>query len=362
MLKKVLTFFIASIVMSSLPFNVEASTNKQATQKTQKNQKVAKKQTVGKKVTTKKNVAKKTERKIPNKQLAQKSNNKKSVNKKIKQVVKNSKSTTSKQLVASKSKDKVKPSYRSVSQRSANKIKYAVFNYQNGKVYEANLENTIWPIASLTKLMTAHVFIKNHPDLDNCQAEITSEDVDRIKNTSTKLAFNKPYSCKKLLEVMLIASDNYAASALARAIPGWSKQKFIYNMNKQAREWHMNNTYFHDSSGLSAYNKSSILDYKNLTMEIVKNPIISDFSTSQITYAKNRANNTIQYRNSNRLIRDYGFNTELSKTGYIRESGYNLVHLADCQNNIGVIEFGATSSMQRSNFVKEKLSKYGCSY
>ncbi len=340
MLKKVFTFFIASIVISSLPLNVEASTNKKSNQRTT-NKEIVNKKIVGKKL------EKKTKGTLVSKKIVGKKN-----------TIKNTSKNKSNQFISTEKHTQLDTT---VSVASANKIKYAVFNYQNGKIYEANLENTIWPIASLTKLMTAHVFLKNHPDLDNCQAEITSEDVDKVKNTSTKLGFNQPYSCKKLLEVMLVASDNYAASALARSIPGWSKQQFIYNMNKQAREWKMNNTYFHDSSGLSAYNKSSILDYKNLTMEIVKNPIISDFSTSQFIYAKNRANNTIQYKNSNRLIRDYGFNTELSKTGYIRESGYNLVHLADCQNNIGVIEFGAKSSMQRSNFVKEKLSKYGCS-
>lgn len=315
MLKKTFTLLISTLLISTLSFNVEANTVNQ--QKNIKQQKVVKKSQLNK------------------------SNNKKS-NKN-----------------ASKNQKRVNQPSASTANLD-NKIKYAVFNYENGKVYESNLENIIWPIASLTKLMTAHVFIKNHPDLENCQVNITSEDIDKIKNTSTKLAFNKPYECTKLLEVMLVASDNYAASALARSIPNWSKQKFINQMNLQAKEWNMTNTYFHDSSGLSPFNKSSILDYKNLAMEIVKNPIISDVSTSQSIHAKNRFNNTITYKNSNRLIRDYGFNTELSKTGYIRESGYNLVHLADCQENIGVIEFGARSSIQRSNFVKEKLSKYGC--
>ena len=35
---------------------------------------------------------------------------------------------------------------------------YIVFDYENNKVLEQKLENKIWSIASLTKLMTAYVF------------------------------------------------------------------------------------------------------------------------------------------------------------------------------------------------------------
>lgn len=241
-------------------------------------------------------------------------------------------------------------------------IKYAVFNYANGETYESKAADTIWPIASLTKLMTAEIFVKNHPNIDGCYASINESDRDLIKNTGTKLAFNKPYSCRNLLEVMLVASDNYAASALARHIPGWSKDKFIREMNIQAKKWGLDNTSFVDSSGLSPMNRSSINDYKDLTMHVVKNPVISEISSSQFVYSKNKWDRPIQYGNSNRLIRLNGFETELSKTGHIRESGYNLVHLSGCKNNIGVIEFGARSSEQRSNFVRQKLSQYGCAF
>lgn len=262
-------------------------------------------------------------------------------------------------IVQSKNNDS-KKSYKPQNFSSPSNIKYAVFNYSNGKIYESNAMDVIWPIASLTKLMTAQVFVNNHPNLDNCTATITEEDIDTIKGTRTKLAFNKPYSCTNLLQVMLVASDNYAASALARSIPGWSKSRFVSEMNKTAKKFDLQNTTFVDSSGLSPLNKSSVYDYSKLAMNVVKNPIISDFSSKEAVYSSNKWNQQIVYRNSNRLIRLNGYDAELSKTGYIRESGYNLVHLAYCKDNIGVIEFGARSSEQRSNFVRGKLSKYGC--
>jgi D-alanyl-D-alanine endopeptidase (penicillin-binding protein 7) len=239
-------------------------------------------------------------------------------------------------------------------------IKYSVFNYKTGEVLEESDSNIVWPIASLTKLMTAYVFVTNTPDLKNCTTSITEADKDLIKNTHTRLSANKSYDCRELLHVMLLASDNYAASAFARSVPGWSKADFVKKMNAQAKEWGLTNTRFVDSSGLSPENHSSVDDYRKLTMNVVKNHEISKISSQHQIVAENKWNKPITYRNSNMLVRELGLNVNLSKTGYIRESGYNLVHLGDCPANIGVVEFNASSTNQRAYFVKQKLAKYGC--
>jgi len=259
-----------------------------------------------------------------------------------------------------KNKNINKKKSKAASNYTHNNIKYIVFNYKDGNILEENDINIIWPVASLTKLMTAYIFVNNMPDLKNCTTKITSEDIDLIKKTRTRLAINKPYSCEKLLEVMLIASDNYAASALSRSIPDWSKADFIKKMNSQAKSWGLSNTIFVDSSGLSPKNRSSIKDYKQLTMHIVKNNKISNITSKRQTTAENKLNKKILFKNTNKLISKYGYDAILSKTGYIKESGYNLVHFSNCSKFIGIIEFGAKSSEQRMNFVKQKLSKYGC--
>lgn len=239
-------------------------------------------------------------------------------------------------------------------------IKYIVFNYKNGEVLEEKNSQEIWPIASLTKLMTAYIFINRIPNINSCNVKINEEDIDLIKNTKTKLSNTKPYTCLNLLEVMLIASDNYAASALSRSIPGLSKKDFVKQMNIQAKKWNLNNTNFVDPSGLSPLNISSVQDYKILATNVVQNDIISNISSHKFIYAENKFNKQIIYKNSNKLVRDYNFQVNLSKTGHINESGYNLVHLANCKKPIGVIEFGAKNSNQRAFFVKNKLANYGC--
>lgn len=290
---------------------------------------------------------------------------KKEVKKTTKKETKNSKKSEKHVKVKPHSKgaaktDKSKAASAKKSNYAPNNIKYTVFNYKNGEILEESNSNVVWPIASLTKLMTAYVFVTNTPSLKNCTTSITEEDNDLLKNTHTRLSAHKVYSCENLLQVMLVASDNYAASALARSVPGWSKAEFVKKMNSQAKEWGLSNTKFVDSSGLSPENHSTPDDYRKLAMNVVKNPEISRVSSQHEITAENKWNKVIQYRSSNKLVREYGLEVALSKTGYIRESGYNLVHLGMCSNNVGVIEFGARSSDQRAYFVKQKLAKYGC--
>ena len=72
----------------------------------------------------------------------------------------------------------------------------------------------------------------------------------------------------------------------------------------------------------------------------------------------------ISFRNSNSLVRNGNYSAFLSKTGYIRESGYNLVFVNGnkCANNrmIGVISLNNTNSSNRALFTMDKLVNYGC--
>lgn len=239
-------------------------------------------------------------------------------------------------------------------------LKYVVFEYGTGEILETKNADKVWPVASLTKLMTAHVFLKNHKDIGNCTQQITNADTDTIKFTRTRLKKNIDYKCEDLLEAMLTVSDNYAASALARAIPGWSKNDFIKEMNMQAKRWGLTNTKFVDSSGLSPLNVSSARDYAKLTMEVGHTPFLSDLATiSNKTVATVHGHET-EIKNTNPMVRG-GAKSFISKTGYIKESGYNLAFVSDnCDKQIGFVELGAKSKGERNSFAVSTLNKYGC--
>ena len=247
-----------------------------------------------------------------------------------------------------------------VAKYNPSNIKYVIFDYQTGKVLEEKNSHEVWPLASLTKLMTAHVFLNNHKDIGNCKAMITEEDRDTLKFTRTRLQKNTEYECGELLEAMLTVSDNYAASALARAIPGWSKQEFVSEMNRQAKRWDLTKTRFVDTSGLSPQNVSSANDYYKLTRYVAHTPFLSDLSTIKTKMVETVSGHETQINNTNPLVRS-GWKSIVSKTGYIKESGYNLAYVSDnCTTPVGLVEFGANTSRERVRFASDKLKEYGC--
>ncbi len=238
---------------------------------------------------------------------------------------------------------------------------YVVYDFTHDKILESRMPTRAQPIASVTKLMTANIFLENNKN-PNCVASINESDGDYIKGTRTKLPKHTPISCKELLKAMLIHSDNYAAHALSRSA-GMSRAKFIQKMNEKARKLGMRSTRFSDSSGLSSGNVSSALDLVKLAKFSMLKPEIRSLSNTRAAYVRAGYRN-VYLKNTNALVRDELFNAALNKTGYIRESGYNLVFVnkQKCNNAmIGVISLNNRSSAARSAFTKNKLESYGCS-
>lgn len=237
---------------------------------------------------------------------------------------------------------------------------YVVYDFTHDRVLESRSANNVQPIASVTKLMTANVFLENNKN-PNCAASISDEDFDYIKGTGTKLPKHTPISCNELLKAMLVHSDNYAAHALARSA-GMSRTQFIQKMNQKAQQLGMKSTRFHDSSGLSSANISSAMDLVKLAKYSMNKPQIQALSNTKAAYVKAGRKNVFM-QNTNRLVREEIFDAAVNKTGYIRESGYNLVFINKHKCNratIGVISLNNASSGARSNFTKHKLEQYGC--
>lgn len=239
---------------------------------------------------------------------------------------------------------------------------YVVYDYTSNQILDSKNINRVQPIASLTKLMTAYVFVSLNEN-PYCKTKILPSDRDTIKNTNTRLPKNVDISCNELLKAMLIGSDNYAASALSHALPNISSKEFIMVMNTTAKKMGMYDTHFVDTSGLSSENVSSVKDLLTLTKYIRNNKEIQKITNTQSATLK-AGNRQVAFRNSNVLVREKMFDTQLSKTGYIRESGYNLVFVNKygCYNNhqIGVISLNNQSSQARANFTKQKLKENGC--
>ena len=240
---------------------------------------------------------------------------------------------------------------------------YEVFDLTNNKKLLGHNDNQLHSIASLTKLMTAHTFLKYYKEpLNNCVSSISDNENDNIKHTHTRIERNKKISCESLLQLMLLVSDNYAASTISGSIPGVSKEKFYDLMNNEAKNLQMNQTFYKDSSGLSFENQSTANDLINLIKISLTNEKLKQLAS---TYAVNmtEGDKTILFQNSNKLVRENIYDTELSKTGYITESGYNLIFVPKNKCNdkkIAIVIMGAKSSNARTIFAIHLLDMYGC--
>jgi D-alanyl-D-alanine endopeptidase (penicillin-binding protein 7) len=219
-----------------------------------------------------------------------------------------------------------------------------VFNPVTGQVlYEENSQDKR-SIASITKVMTALVYLEDNPDLNQ---EITIERSDVFAASTTYLKANDHITAGELLHLLLIPSDNGAARALARNSHGGTAS-FIERMNEKAIELGLQNTSFADPSGLNANNMSSAFDLSHLiTFAASDERIASIMRTATYTVSTNRRQ--IPIHSTNRLVMNGDVDVMGGKTGFISKSGYCLATLLRLPqgNPIAVVVLGAHSNNGR---------------
>ncbi|AOW13141.1 hypothetical protein LPB72_07345 [Hydrogenophaga crassostreae] len=201
-----------------------------------------------------------------------------------------------------------------------------VVDQLTGEVLFSKNDAAVLPIASLTKLMTGLVLADANLPMDE-MITITSDDVDTVKNSRSRLAVGTTASRGEMMHLALMSSENRAAHALGRTYPG-GLTHFIRLMNAKARDLGMNDTRYVDPTGLMSQNQSSARDLATLVSAAYQRPILRDLSTSP-SHELDLGNRTLQYNNSNRLIRNPEWDIGLQKTGYISEAGRCLVMQAN---------------------------------
>ena len=202
--------------------------------------------------------------------------------------------------------------------------KAVVYDAQTGQVLYAKNANNTAPIASITKLMTAMVVLDGKLPMDE-MLSISKEDVDRLKGTYSRMRIGTRQSRKEMLRLALMSSENRAASALSRHYPG-GRKAFIAAMNRKAAQLKMKHTVFEDSTGLSSHNVSSAGDLVLMTQAASRYPLITQFTTTaeySVRFPQPRY--SLDFVNTNRLVRGGSWDIQLSKTGYTSEAGRCLV-------------------------------------
>lgn len=195
-----------------------------------------------------------------------------------------------------------------------------VVDQDTSEVLFSKNDTAVLPIASLTKLMTGLVIADTNLSMDE-QITITEEDAEVYRNS--RLSVGTTLSRGELMHLALMSSENRAANALGRTFPGGPEQ-FVRLMNAKARELGMRDTRYVEPTGLSSQNQSSARDLATLVSVAYERPILRSLSTSP-SHQLELGHRTLQYNNSNRLIRNPEWEIGLQKTGYISEAGRCLV-------------------------------------
>jgi D-alanyl-D-alanine endopeptidase (penicillin-binding protein 7) len=220
-----------------------------------------------------------------------------------------------------------------------------VYNPDTGAVlYESNAQNQR-SIASITKVMTAVVFMEDSPDLER-QVVVNRSDV-RAAST-TYLKAGAKVTTGDLLHLTLIASDNAAARALARVHP-LGMSGFIVRMNTKAQDLGLSSTKYVDPSGLYAANVSSAYDMARLITYVSNDDRIASVMRKQY-YTLPVGRRTVQVHSTNQLVMKGDVDVQAGKTGFISTSGYclaTLLRLPQGGPSVAVVILGAKSNAGR---------------
>jgi D-alanyl-D-alanine endopeptidase (penicillin-binding protein 7) len=211
-----------------------------------------------------------------------------------------------------------------------------VLDQSNSQVLFEKNSNAVLPIASLTKLMTGLIVVEAHQDMDEV-LEVTNDDIDREKNTSSRLRIGAKLTRANMLHIALMSSENRAASALGRNYPG-GLPAFVAAMNAKAKALGMHDTHYIEPTGLSSRNVASARDLAKLVVAAHEYPVLRQYSTDP-KYVVDAGGHPLQYANSNHLVANPSWEIVLQKTGYISEAGNCLVMMTNIEGRPIVMVF-----------------------
>lgn len=209
------------------------------------------------------------------------------------------------------------------------------------------------PIASITKLMTALVFLDNNPGWDKIY-RITP--ADKVEGGRLNLFPGDEVKLKDLLYTALVASDNGATLALVHAT-GLSPQEFVAKMNAKAAELGLHQTSFEDPIGLSDNNVSTAREVALLAQAALKREEIRQATIKREYAFKTEGGLEKKIESTDNLLYDSGQDSLQvlgGKTGYTDKAGYCFVGRLRGANGQEVISVILNSAGKNDRFKESK--------
>jgi D-alanyl-D-alanine endopeptidase (penicillin-binding protein 7) len=220
-----------------------------------------------------------------------------------------------------------------------------IYNPETGEILWENHSKDQRSIASITKVMTALVFLESGAPLDQA---VTVQRTDVARASTTYLRAGYKLTAEDLLNLLLVGSDNAAARALARISP-MGYDGFIESMNNRARLMGLESTAYADPSGLLAENVSSAYDQARLIAFAAGNEHIGAIMRKS-SYSTNVGRTIITANATNQIVRSGDIDVVGGKTGFINRSGYclaTLLRLPQSGQQVAFVVLGAKSNASR---------------
>jgi D-alanyl-D-alanine endopeptidase (penicillin-binding protein 7) len=197
-----------------------------------------------------------------------------------------------------------------------------VVDWRTGaSLFEKDAE-TAYPIASITKLMTALVVLDHGVDMD-AVVEIGPDDT-RSGGVSYTIP-GEHVSVRDLMHISLVASGNGETVSFAKST-GMSLEEFARRMNSLAEELGMQNAHFVEPTGLDSENTASARDVAVLIKAALENDMIretvlrQEYGFTTDSGLSRTVRTTDALLSSGLALPPYGLLG--GKTGYLPEAGY----------------------------------------
>lgn len=225
---------------------------------------------------------------------------------------------------------------------------YLIMDRQSRQILAAKNANVSWPIASITKLMTANVALDKHLPI---AMQVAIRNKDNVGGARLWVEDGEEVTIDALYYATLVSSANNAANTLARAT-GFSNEGFLRAMNGRADLLNLSRTRFADPTGIELGNISTARETARLAEEIFEKPEVRKYTTTSHKTIRMRSSDTTKrLKSTNWMLYHPEYEDVFvmgGKTGYLHESKWNLVvnlrpEYKDSERELMLVVFGSES-------------------
>ncbi len=209
---------------------------------------------------------------------------------------------------------------------------YLVADAETGDILAGKNVDTVRPMASLAKTITAYRLLRE--DLRLTRVTEYNAAAHKAIYHRFRIAEGEKYYNRDLLDAFLVSSLNTPGRMLVSNVTS-NEDAFVNRMNEQAEKWGTKQTTFAGVTGERIESVTTARDYLTMFMQATKNTTIKErLGSASYTYTefKDVDGKPDHFdSHSNKLVakKDLPFTIIASKTGYLHESGANLIMLVE---------------------------------